>query len=150
MIEIRPAVRADIPAIVDLGRSMHAESRYSSMSFSPLKVAATFTHLIGGAGCVFVADQDGEIVGGIAGCLGQPWYGVEPVLSELALFLKLGRRGSMVAPRLVKAFVAYGKEKGCVLIQSGVVSGVEQERTEMLYQRLGGKLHGSLYEFGEV
>lgn len=150
MIKIRTATRQDMPIIISLGRAMHAESRYHTLSFSPIKVASTFAQLMSGGGCVFVAEQDNEIIGGIAGFISQPWYGVESVLNEIALFLSPEHRGGLVAARLIKAFVAWGKAQGCVLIQSGVVSGVEQDRTEKLYQRLGGKLHGSLYEFGEV
>lgn len=150
MTSIRPAVREDMPAILALGALMHAESRYAPVPFSSIKVAATFAALIEGQGCVFVAERDGEIIGGIAGFLGPVWFGIDQTLMELTLFLKPGTRGGKAAAMLIKAFVAFGKSKGCTLIQSGVVSGVEQERTEKLYQRLGGRLHGSLYEFGEV
>lgn len=150
MTKVRPATRADLPQILPLGKLMHAESRYSSVPFSPIKVSATFAALIDGQGCVFVAEKDGEIIGGIAGFLGPVWFGIDQTLMELTLFLKPECRGGTLAARLIKAFVAFGREQGCTLIQSGVVSGVEQERTEKLYQRLGGKLHGSLYEFGEV
>lgn len=150
MTSIRPAVRADLPAIIELGKLMHAESRYASIPFSPIKVAATFAALLDGQGCVFVAERKGEIIGGIAGFLGPVWFGVDQTLMELTLFIKPGTRGGKAASMLIKAFVDFGKSRGCRLIQSGVVSGVNQERTEKLYQRLGGKLHGSLYEFGEV
>ncbi len=147
---IRSATRADLAAVIALGKLLHAESRYCTLSFSPTKVTDTFNSLIKGAGCVFVAEFEGEILGGIAGWLSPTWYGVEQSLMEVALFVKPEHRQGAVAEKLILAFVNFGKSKGCALIQSGVVSGVEQEKTEALYQRLGGQNHGSLYEFGGI
>lgn len=149
-VKVRPAKRADLTAIMELGKLLHAESRYRTLSFSPTKVSDTFNTLLKGAGCVFVAELDGEILGGIAGWLSPTWYGVEPSLMEVALFITPEHRHDDVAESLIMAFVNFGKSRGCTLIQSGVVSGVEQEKTEALYQRLGGQNHGSLYEFGGI
>lgn len=149
-VKVRPAKRADLTAIMELGKLLHAESRYRTLSFSPTKVSDTFNTLLKGAGCVFVAELKGKIVGGIAGWLSPTWYGVEQSLMEVALFITPEHRHGAVAESLIMAFVSFGKRQGCTLIQSGVVSGVEQEKTEALYQRLGGQKHGSLYEFGGI
>jgi GNAT superfamily N-acetyltransferase len=108
-----------------------------------------FAQLIA-SGCVFVAERDGEVIGGIAGYLEQTWYGTNFVATELAHFIKPEHRGSAVPMRLVNTFIKWGKSRGAAEIHIGIISGVQQERTEQLYERLGGIRIGSLFKFGGV
>lgn len=145
---IRPAVRSDIKQIVELGRLMHAASRYQNLTFSPVKVSDTHSAILKGAGCVFVAEKYGQVISSIAGYLAPTWFGVDQTLTELCLFFDPSQRNEEVMSLLIKSFVEFGRQHNCRLIQAGVVAGIEQAGTEQLYQNLGGQNHGSLYEFG--
>lgn len=64
---IRAAVEADIPALVELGRAMHAESpRYSKLAYNAEKVAALAARIVPSGGAL-VAENNGILVGMMVG-----------------------------------------------------------------------------------
>lgn len=141
---IRPATIADLPRLIELGQAMHGESRFSHMRFEPSKVDAMLRMVID-RGCLIVAERDGEIFGGFAGVLEQHWFSSDLIATDIALFVDPGKRGGLAAANLVKAFVAWAKEKGAALIDIGVNTGVRTYETARLFERLGGKSAGLLY-----
>lgn len=144
---IRAAVIEDIPRLVELGRMMHAESRYARLDYATQKVEALL-HRLMADGFLVVAQQGERIVGGFAGMISEHWFSHELVAADLALFIEPDARGGMTAPRLVKAFVGWARGKGAAIIQCGITTGVHVEETERLYQAIGGTECGKLFEFG--
>lgn len=137
-MSIRPAVPADIPAIVTLGERMHAEApNFQGWTFDREKVAQTVAALINGAGCALVAELDGEIVGGVLGLCTEHWFSREKVASDLALFITPGRRGGALAARLVAGFTAWAREMGARQVRMGVTTGVHPEATARLFECCG-------------
>lgn len=143
---IRPATEEDIPRLVELGRMMHAESRYAGLDYAATKVDALLRRLMTD-GFLIVAQQGERLVGGFAGMISEHWFSHDLVAADLALFIEPDARGGMTAPRLVKAFVTWAKARGASVIDIGVNTGVHTEETGMLLERLGGRLCGHLYSF---
>lgn len=142
---IRPATHADIEEIVALGRRMHAESRFKSISFVPERLAATLSVLLDGVGCIFVAESEGQIIGGFAGLVTPYYFSNDLYATDLALFVEPNRRGGIVAASLLRTFVEWAKSKGVVNIEISISTGVHPEKTGELYERLGFVRQGANY-----
>lgn len=142
---IRPATVEDIPRIVELGEMLHQESRYAPISFSKEKVAALMRHLIEVEGVVFVAEVDGEIVGGIAGSVTEFWFSTEKQAFDYSFFLAPEARHGMQAVRLMVAFENWAKLRGVRQIDMGITTDIHVDKSARLYTGMGYKECGKLF-----
>jgi GNAT superfamily N-acetyltransferase len=145
---IRPATLDDLDVLMDIGEAMHKESpRFSRMSYSQAKVLQTFIDLINAdCGLLVVAEQDGEIIGGIAAMVAPHWFSHDLMASDLALFILPEHRGGMTAVRLIKHYIGWAGEKGAVITQMGISTGVHAEATAAMFSAVGLKQFGYLFE----
>lgn len=145
---IRRATLLDIPRLVHLGSLMHAESRFRVLTFDRDKLAALLQRIIvGELGAVFVSEKEGEVIGGFAGLLTEHWASPSLVAYDLGLFIEPAHRGGTSAARLVRAFVRWARENGAQLITLGISTGVHAEETAKLYEAIGGRRIGSLFDW---
>lgn len=150
---IREATHADVDALVELGRLMHAESpRFSRLKFSAQRLAATLDGLMAARplGFLWVSCDDRGIRGGLAAVVARHWCSHDQVASDLALFMRPDARGGLDVPRLVWRYRTWAQEQGAVLVQLGVTTGVHTEATVGLYQRMGMERCGAILEFKET
>lgn len=135
---IRPANPLDLPALLDLGERMHAESpRFSRLTFSRARLHNTLRGLLDSpAGFLWVAEQ-GVVIGGMAGIIGPHWASDDLVATDLALFIDEKQRGGMSTARLVTEYKRWAHQRGARIVQVGVTTGVQTEQTARLYERLG-------------
>ncbi|WP_439606866.1 GNAT family N-acetyltransferase [Hydrogenophaga sp.] len=135
---IRPANPFDLPALLDLGERMHAESpRFSRLTFSSARLHNTLRSLLDNpAGFLWVAEQ-GVVIGGMAGIIGPHWASDDLVATDLALFIDEKQRGGMSTARLVTEYKRWAHQRGARIVQVGVTTGVQTEQTARLYERLG-------------
>lgn len=138
-MSIRHATMDDLPTIIALGEQMHAESpRWSRLTFNRAKAADMLAQLILKPwGVIFVAEKDGEIIGGIAGMVSAHWSSDDLIADEVSFFMASGYRGDMAAPRLIRALRVWGEGTGAKWLDAGTSTGVEPERCAQLYERLG-------------
>lgn len=136
---IRVATLDDLPRILELGELLHKESpRWSRLSFNRAKAANMMAQMIlEPHGVIFVAEQDGLVVGGIAGFASPHWSSDDIVAQELSFFMAPGARGSIVAVRLICALQAWAEMRGAKWLHAGTSTGLDPERTAGLYERLG-------------
>lgn len=136
---IRPATHADIPAMVELGRALCAESpRWSRLNFSGEKLAELLGSLIDSEdGFAWVAVANGRITGALIAVVTQHWASEDRIAQELSLFVRQDARGALHAARLITVLDAWAEERGAKWLQVGVSTGVTVERTGQLYERLG-------------
>ncbi|WP_167365638.1 GNAT family N-acetyltransferase [Pseudomonas saponiphila] len=123
---------------------LHEISSYSSMAFSPEKSAAFLHELINGAGVVFVAEVNGEVVGGMAGGIIDQWFSDDLIAYDYSLFVEPSKRNGVVAVRLIRAFQEWAKIKGAKQIYMGIGTGVNVEGTTRLYESQGLRNVGPL------
>lgn len=136
---VEPATLDDIPALVELGRAMTAESpRYSRLEFSASRFSRLLSHLISSPeGLVLVARRDGVLIGGILASCAPSWMSDASICQEIALFILPQYRGGFTATRLISGVVAWSKIRGAAWCEVGVSTGVNVDRTTRLYQKLG-------------
>lgn len=141
---IRLATSDDLAEIARLGRLMHDESTFAPMDYDVDRVKETIGDLIDKKQFVVVAeDNNGDIVGGMAGMVTQSWFGSDMVANDLALFVAPDRRGGLLAARLIEAFVMWARLAGAKQIRPGVITG--NAVAERLYARLGFARCGSTF-----
>lgn len=145
---IRPATPHDLPALLDLGEQMHAESpRFSRLAFSRDRLHQTLSGLLSSpAGFLWVAESEGQVIGGMAGFIAQHWASEDKVSTDLALFIDERMRGGMSTARLVNEYKRWAWKHGAHIVQVGITTGVQTEQTARLYERLGFARCGLILE----
>lgn len=141
---IRAAKHSDVPRLIELGTMLHEISSYSSMAFSPEKSAAFLAELINGRGVVFVAEVNGEVVGGMAGGIIDQWFSNDLIAYDYSMFVEPSKRNGVIAVRLIRAFKEWARIKGAKQIYMGIGTGVSVEGTTRLYESQGLRSIGPL------
>jgi GNAT superfamily N-acetyltransferase len=144
---IRPAEYTDVPALVELGRIMHAESPvFSKLDFDAVKLYTTIGNVIEhGFACVY--ESNGHIRGVILAMICPHWFSRDLFSCDLALFIEPQHRGGIAAVRLLNAYAHWAMDSGAKLIQFGIMTGVGVETTAQLCERLGWKRAGVVMEY---
>lgn len=145
---IRKATLDDLPTLLALGASMHAESpRFSRLAFSASRLEETLRALILlPRGFVLVAELDGELIGGMAAMCMPHWASADLLATDLALFVAPEHRGGLTAARLVRRYVGWAMGEGAKLIQLGVTTGVATEETARMFEAIGLRRCGVILE----
>jgi GNAT superfamily N-acetyltransferase len=130
---VRPATKNDIPALLEMMRLMQQESEYRELEFSVGRATEKLVELIGW-GFVVIAEQDGVIIGGMLGDTSMQLWSEDLIGLDYGLYVRPGRRGGIMAARMVREF-----EKWCE------VMGVKQIRPAVsTANALAGKLYRGL------
>ncbi|EMM5415292.1 GNAT family N-acetyltransferase [Citrobacter amalonaticus] len=147
---IRPASTADIPEIIRLSEIMHQESRYRTLPYNGVKFSALLRRLIDSSdGMVAVAEKDGAIVGAIAAVVTEHYFADATISYELGLYVEKAHRGTLAGYRLAKEYITWAKSKDVDQIDMGITTGIDEERTGRMYERLGLKHVGIVFSGGK-
>lgn len=147
---IRRAVKTDVPEIIRLSETMHLESRYRSLPYNGDKFAALINRLIANPdGLVVVAEREGRLIGAIAGMVVEHYFADARIAYEFGLYVEPAHRGTLAGFRLAKAYVDWATSKGVDQIDMGITTGITEERTGKMYERLGLKHVGIIFSGGK-
>lgn len=80
--------------------------------------------------------------GFMIGAINHPWYSRRVEAYEQLLYIRPEHRGGMLAVRLIRAWEALARARGAAVCNVGASSGMAEDRTRELYQRLGYSYHG--------
>lgn len=136
---IRAAENRDIARIVEMAERMAKESNFSSLSFSPERVASMCKTLISN-GFAVVAEHDGEIIGGMLGDIHIPWFSGDSMGTDLGLYIEPQHRNGLLAAKLIKRFEDWCIGFGAKQIRPGISTG--SPSAERLYKALGYQATG--------
>jgi GNAT superfamily N-acetyltransferase len=131
---LRPATRADVPAVVAMGRRFRAASRYRDViADDPAALEALAVRLVEGPGSVLlVADRAGTLLGMI-GLLAYPHHlSGERTVGEV-VWWRDPAAAEALGLRLLRAAERWATEAGATLLQMIA----PDDRVETLYARLG-------------
>jgi GNAT superfamily N-acetyltransferase len=149
-MKLRLANKDDIPAMVELGRGVHAESRFAALPYDAVKLARALEGLLDrqarGTHCfLLVENREGRVIGGFIGGLESYFFTSARSANSILIWVAPEYRGSAAALRMISAFREWAKKNGateaCILVASGVAIG----RTDRFLQRLGFKQTGGNY-----
>lgn len=147
MATIRRATDDDLDALIAMGQALHDESpRYQGMGFNPAKLRRLYAQLQGTLlaedGAVFVAEQDGEVIGMTVCVATERWFSDERYVTDLTLYVKPAHRGGMTGPRLVRAIEDWAAEQGIGDLALGVSTEIHAAQTVAMFERRGYRLAG--------
>jgi len=135
---IRPWNEDDLDALIEMGAGFHDEAHsYHNFKFSPHRVMESFFMVLERHDQVGLCYDDGGIRGAIAGAIYPQFFSKGLTASELFVFVEPTARGGVIGKRLLSAFEEWAKAMGASEIRVGVSSGIKQERTVGLYEKLG-------------
>ncbi|MDP1905910.1 MAG: GNAT family N-acetyltransferase [Pseudomonadota bacterium] len=150
-MKIRYATRNDIPAMLELGRGIHAESRFADMPYDEAKLREGLGELIhlqeqAGSHCFLVAESgDARIVGGFIGALETYFFTRATSANSILIWVDPAWRGSSAAMRMIDAFRRWAAQRQASEVCLLVASGVTIKRTDRFFRRLGFVQTGGNY-----
>lgn len=148
MIIYRDMEPRDKEQVVALGLKAHEESIYGVIEFSEEKSSLLFDAVVYDAyRCSYVAEKDGVIVGLFLGSLCDYPYGFGIIASDNLVYVNAEHRGSGVFKRLVDRYFAWAKNAGATVILLSQTSGINVDRTEGLYTKLGMAKVGTRFAY---
>lgn len=146
---IRFATVADIPALVEGGKRMHALTRFRTQPYIEAKVAKAFESLIaqGQGKYVYLVAEDGDkrVVGALIGVLEQQIFSDAWTASVMHYDVLPEARMGGYGVRLLKAFERWAANRKVIEVSLGVNSGEELERLAHFAFRMGYTKVGENY-----
>lgn len=134
---LRTATIADLPRLADLAQEFYASSRFLK-DFDLDRFVSLWTVLLkNGSGVIFLLESDGEIVGTIAGVAHPEPYSARVTAQEFYLFIRAESRGGVGLLKLLRAFEAWARAKGCAQIRIGHLQDSMPDQLKRLYERMG-------------
>lgn len=149
-MKIRFAHIDDVPAFVEIGRRIHATTRFQIYPFQPEQVTRTLTQLInskGGGKYVFLVAEDsaGVPAGGLIGCLEQHIFSDRPIANIVHFDVLPEKRMGGAALRLLTAFRKWAENRGVLELCAGVNSGEDLDKLDRFFKKLGYTAVGGNY-----
>ena len=145
---IRQATQDDTPALVALGRDMHAESNYASIDYCPEHVARFLAWLRDSEhGLVAVAVEGDTVIGYLLGLAVPAWFGngKDLIAEELGLYVRPSARRAGVALELARAYKDWGLALGARQLRAGSSAGEAGHAAGRLYEGLGFDYTGGCF-----
>lgn len=138
---VRPAVEADTPRLVELGKLFYEQTAFKrAVPYSESGTAGWFK-LMRDQGFLFVAEEDGHVIGVIGGSafpfISNPQHGIG---ATLVMWVEPERRGDGIADLLMDAIEDEGRAAGLTLWSSASNEDVVPEAAARLYNRRGYRL----------
>lgn len=145
---IRNATYADIPALVALGREMHATSIFSTFNYDEEKTSGLIRTLVDvHIGIAIVSETDGIIEGGFIGAVHEHYFGRDLQATDYALFLTMTARNGRLGLRLIDEYVTQALAKGAKQIMLANSTGYQADRVANIFESRGFKKLGYVFEY---
>lgn len=146
---IRNATSTDITRLVQFGYLIHAESKFSTLTFDPDKVRETLESIVEsdkGTHCCFIAESaDRELIGVFIGCVEEYFFSRSLMAHSILIYVHPKWRGSSAALKFIHSFRKWAMNREALEICIGVASGVTIGRTDRFLKRLGFSVTGGNY-----
>lgn len=135
---IRDMAYDDITEVVKHGKLMHAESSYKDLKFNDDKCINLAASLINSPdGFAVVAEEQGVILGVMAGILSEHWFSSEIMASDYIFYVHPDYRGSSAAVRMITKYQAWAIVKGAKTVTIGISAEINNDEAAKLCEHLG-------------
>lgn len=133
---IRFAQVADVPALVQLGKHMHAITRFRTLEYDEARVAQSLTAALTQGNARYVGfvseDSQGQVVGGLLAVLEKHIFSQQTIASIMHYDVLPEKRMGGYGVRLLKAFEQWCKNRQVAEINFGINSVEELQEMERL------------------
>ena len=140
---IRKARVEDMPKIIALGKRLQARTVYADIPIDIQTFGGTLGQCISSAfGFAMVAEREGEITGLMLGAAMPLWFSKKRSATDFITYSERAGDGY----RMIRKFIDWAWSLSNVVeITLAQSSGVDTERSEIIYQRLGLSRVGAIY-----
>jgi GNAT superfamily N-acetyltransferase len=151
MMKLRQATQDDVQIMVEIGRRVHAESRFARFPYDEDKLLENLGALIGLQDkqgkhlCLLVENSEGKLIGCIIGALEEYFFTRSCSASSILFWVDPAYRGSAAALRLIQSFRTWGAKNGASEICIPIASGIHMARTDRFLRRIGFSQTGGNY-----
>ncbi len=145
---IRLASPLDLLTLNQLAEAYAEEvGEHSGLEYSPEKaMRVAMLGLSSPEMVLLVYVKGGEIQGFIWACMGPyMFWSDDSVAMDQILYVKPEYRGTLAGVALIKAYMRWAKEGGAKEARISCGSGIHEERTNALYERLGFQRVGAYH-----
>lgn len=133
MTTARKATLDDLPAMLEMAKPMHEESRYAAYALDMTKLENLFSSLIRSPRGIVLLTTNGMLVGGVA----EYFFSSALYAFQFLVYVNPEARGSSEAPALIKAYIEEAKALRAVDVHIENSTGCEIEKVERLFTKLG-------------
>ena len=135
---IRQATVKDVDTLIVVAKPFLRYSMYAQYTeIDNNELAFSLCNMIDN-GVIFVAEYDGQIVGGLVGAINNFWFNRNTKMaSELGWWVNEEHRGKTAGIRLLQAFEHWAKEKGADVISLSDLRVNDEYPAGGLYEKLG-------------
>lgn len=136
--------------MAQLGAQMHAESQFARYNYDIEKVQRMLHYLIDKPDAITIVavDDKDTVFGGFIGDINYHYFGNDKVASDVAIFVKQDKRGSLAAFKLIKEYVLQAKENGADQIIIANSTGVMPDKVKSLFEAIGFVQYGYVFAMG--
>lgn len=139
---IRRMEGRDIPAILELGKRLHAAIGDLPEIDEPgckMLLARALCHK---KQLVLVHERDGQIVGVLFGLIEEMWFSKALHATDV-IFYSTSAGGAF----MLRRFIRWAQSMGATEIDMSVSSGVDTQTTSRMFERAGFKNMGNIFRF---
>ncbi|MDO8300721.1 GNAT family N-acetyltransferase [Lacisediminimonas sp.] len=151
-MKVRYATTGDVRAIADLGRRIHAETRFAAYDYSLIRVTESLRNIIDfgqnekGTHCVLIAEDDaGEVAGLLIGMISKPLFSDQSVAGVLVYYVFKDKRMRGAGFKLLWSFRKWAEKCSAFEICVNIHNGAQIQRTDRFLTRLGFRHTGGNY-----
>jgi len=145
---IRPATQLDLPFIAKLGETYTSEAEHHG-AFT-LNWDRAFREAAAAISdpdsCLLVAVRGTTPVGFLYATISYFLWSDTPLAVDQLLYISPGSRGGSGAVGLIRAYERWAADKGVSHVRLSIASGITEDRTCRLYERLGYIKIGVTYQ----
>ena len=136
---IRETTPDDLLDVVIAAKAFSKEAGHKTWAkFDTNKVKLLLEQLISHEfGFVYIATHNEEVVGGLIAVVSELPINDYRVAQELMLWIDPEHRNGKTAPKLIDAYVAWSKEKGCNFVRLSEIDNVLNGKAGLLFKRKG-------------
>lgn len=138
---IRFATVQDLPALVEVGRRMHALTRFKAFDFDAARVELGLRQLLENGQnkyvCLLAQDTAGQVVGALIAVLEQHMFSAQLTASVMHYDVLPEKRMGGHGVRLLKAFEQWCKNRKVVEINLGINSLTEMDSVGQFVRKMG-------------
>lgn len=145
---IRKATVEDLDEILTLCKTMHKESSYSGIEPNKEKTQSFIQNEIDDRDSLFLVLLYKEVIVGIfLGKIVSYFFSNDLQAMDYLLYIQKEKRGSIGALKLLKSYICWAKEQKVKEIVLSSTTGINLDRTEGIYRKLGFHKAGVMYKF---
>ncbi|OFX12212.1 MAG: hypothetical protein A2516_03395 [Alphaproteobacteria bacterium RIFOXYD12_FULL_60_8] len=137
---------ADIDAMIEMGRRLHAESRFRTLPLEIDRMQEVGRRgLKDGNPGLIVAERDGQMVGMAVVLLGEYYFAPVRTATVQLLYVLPEARGGAAAVKLLRALRRWSAENRAHDLHINVTTAIDTARTDRFLRRMGFKQTGGNY-----